>query len=134
MKFSVKTTALLAMTCATMCLTGCFSLEKASSKVSSEDQVVVRNYGWKLFYFIPVVCGNANESAYSPWVFFRNDVNMDKIQNRLMDFSARQGKTPHKLVYHNYDTVMWKIPLVNIPLPVPYFLCYNEIQLSARLK
>jgi hypothetical protein len=134
MKFSVKTTALLAMTCATICLTGCFSLETATSQVSCEDQLVVRNYGWKLFYFIPLVCGNANENSFSPWVFFRNDVNMDKVQSRLFDFAAQKGKTPHKLVYHNYDTVMWEIPLVNVPLPVPYLLCYNEIQLSARLK
>jgi hypothetical protein len=126
--------SVIATACVTLCLTGCFSLENASSRVSKDEEVVVRNYGWKLFYFIPVVCGNASENPFSPWVFFRNDVDMNKLQSRLMDFAASNGKTPYKLVYHNYDTVMWEIPLVNLSLPIPYFLCYNEIQLSARLK
>ena len=51
-----------------------------------------------------------------------------------MEHAAKHGKTPCDLVYSNYDTVMWSIPLVEVPIPVPYLLCYNEIQLSGNLK
>ena len=130
----MKIFAFSALLGATFCLTGCFSLEKSSAVYSNEEQVVVRNYGWKLFYSIPLVCGNADENSSFPWVFFRNDVTMDKMQRQFIDFAAKQGKTPSKIVYNTYDTVLWEIPLVNVPVPIPYLLCYNEIQLSGQIK
>jgi hypothetical protein len=137
MKFTVKfpfpAVAALAA-CATLCLTGCFSLEHARSEDSGEEQIIVRNYGWKLFNCIPLVCGSSDLESSFPWVFFRNDVTLDKIQGRLADYAALQGKTAENLAYYNYDTVMLTIPFPQFSLPVPYFLCYNEIQLSARLK
>jgi hypothetical protein len=96
--------------------------------------VVVRNYGWRLFYFLPVVCGNPNEDDLLPWTFFSNEVTMDNIQGRFAAYAAKRGKSPVHIEYSNYDTVLWAIPQVNIPFPIPYFLCYNEIQLSGRIK
>jgi hypothetical protein len=96
--------------------------------------VVVRNYGWRLFYFLPVVCGNPNEDDLLPWTFFSNEVTMDNIQGRFAAHAAKRGKSPVHIEYSNYDTVLWAIPQVNIPFPIPYFLCYNEIQLSGRIK
>ena len=134
MKFLVKSLLLTALAGATLCLTGCFSLESASPASSNEEHVVVRNYGWRLFYVLPIVCGNSNEEAWFPWTFFHDDVTMDKIQKRFMDHAAKRGKTPSDLVYTNYDTVMWSIPLVELPIPVPYLLCYSEIQLSGCIR
>ena len=134
MKFSAKTTSFFLLACVTLCLTGCFSLESAISAKSDEEHVVIRNYGWRIFYFIPVVCGNTDENAFLPWSFFSNEVTMDNIQKCFADYAAKQGKTPVHIEYSNYDTVLWAIPQVNIPFPVPYFLCYNEIQLTGRLK
>ncbi len=117
-----------------MCLTGCFSLERANPEYSDEELIVIRNYGWKLFYFIPIVCGNSNDDSWFPWTFFRNDVTIDKVQQKFADYAAKQGKIPNKIIYNSYDTVMWEIPLVDFPVPIPYLLCYDEIQLSGQIK
>ena len=134
MKLTTRKVSFFLLACVTLCLTGCFSIESAHSAKSGEEHVVVRNYGWRLFYFIPVVCGNSDENSFLPWSFFSNDVTMDKVQKRFTEYAAKQRKTPVHIEYSNYDTVLWAIPEVNIPFPVPYFLCYNEIQLSGRLK
>lgn len=117
----------------TICLTGCFSLDTAKLP-SGDEHVVVRNYGWVLFNSIPLVCGNITQDAWFPWAFFRNDVTMDKVQMRFMDYVRKTGKSPEDLKYTDYDTVMFDIPLLQYPLPIPYFLCYREIQLSGNLK
>ncbi len=113
---------------------GCFSVDSAVGGVSEEEYVVVRNYGWKAFKYIPLVCGNATEDAWFPWVVLRDDITMDKIQKRFMDHAGKRGKTAVNLKYTDYDTVMFNLPLVQYPLPIPYLLCYREIQLSGTLK
>jgi hypothetical protein len=118
-----------------ICLTGCFSVDAAKLDAKSgEEHVVVRNYGWTLFKYIPTVCGNASEDAWLPWSFFRNDITMDKVQKRFFDYARRRGKSATELKYTDYDTVMFNIPIVQYPLPIPYLLCYREIQLSGNLE
>jgi hypothetical protein len=124
----------LAAFCVTICLTGCFSLESSNPAHSDDELVVIRNYGWKLFYFIPIVCGNANEESWCPWKFFKNEVTIDKMQQKFADYAARKGKKTNKIVYNSYDTVLWEIPIIDFPLPIPYLLCYDEIQLSGQMK
>ena len=125
---------LLAGLCLLAGTAGCFSVDSAVGRVSEEEYVVVRNYGWKAFKFIPLVCGNATEDAWFPWAVLRDDITMDKIQKRFMDHAGKRGKTPVNLKYTDYDTVMFNLPLVQYPLPIPYLLCYREIQLSGTLK
>jgi hypothetical protein len=125
---------LLAGVCLLAGTAGCFSVDSAVGGVSGEEYVVVRNYGWKAFKFIPLVSGNATENAWFPWAVLRDDITMDKIQKRFMDHAGKRGKTPVNLKYTDYDTVMFNLPLVQYPLPIPYLLCYREIQLSGTLK
>lgn len=125
---------LLAGVCLLAGTAGCFSVDSAVGGVSGEEYVVVRNYGWKAFKFIPLVSGNATEDAWFPWAVLRDDITMDKIQKRFMDHAGKRGKTPVNLKYTDYDTVMFNLPLVQYPLPIPYLLCYREIQLSGTLK
>ena len=56
------------------------------------------------------------------------------MQQKFADYAAKQGKIPNKIIYNSYDTVMWEIPLVDFPVPIPYLLCYDEIQLSGQIK
>jgi hypothetical protein len=58
---------LLAGLCLLAGTAGCFSVDSAVGGVSGEEYVVVRNYGWKAFKFIPLVSGNATENAWFPW-------------------------------------------------------------------
>ncbi len=115
---------------------GCFSVDAAYSPAADSEQVLVSNNGWWLFNFIPICCGNATPEAerFGPWAFFRDDVTMDKVQRRFMDYARARGARVQDLVYCNYDNVLFSIPFTNIPVPLPYLLCYREIQLSGVLK
>ena len=99
-----------------------------------KNHVLVTNFGWYLFGAIPIVCGNAAEDAYTPFVIFRNDVQMDLLQRRLFKEAERQQYQVETLVWNNYDSVLFNLPFVNIPVPIPYILTYREKQLSGELK
>ena len=121
--------------CVTAGLTGCFTIDHGNLLRTDEEHVLVSNYGWYLFNVIPIACGNANENRWLPWVMFRDDVKMDKIQRRFMMHAADEGREQMRnLAYTNYESVMFEIPGVNFPLPIPYVLTYREIQLSGVLK
>ena len=123
---------LLALACAAWGLAGCFSLDRASFFRTNEEHVLVSNYGWYLFHYFPLACGNASKDRWLPWVMFRNDVQMDKIQARFMDYAG--PRHVRNLTYTTYDSVMLEIPGLNLPLPIPYLLTYREIQLSGVLE
>lgn len=115
-------------------LAGCFSIENSCLKTTLDQQVVVSNYGWYLFEFIPLACGNANENASLPWAFFRNDVTMDKIQARFFSYvDKKDGFETIDLSYRVNESVLFEIPGSNIPIPLPYIFTYKEIQLSGVL-
>jgi len=126
-------TKIAAAAAAAVLAAGCFSLETGRIGTLSEEHVLVSNYGWYLFHFIPVVCGNANPDAWTPWVFFRDDVTMDKIQGRFMDYANARSDDVHDLAYTTTESVMLNIPGINLPLPVPYLLTYKDMQLCGVL-
>ena len=130
MKFFVRSLLL----CAMACLAGCFTLDTADLHLTKEEHVCVGNYGWYLFHFIPLACGNAEENPRLPWAFFRNDVTMDKIQRRFMSYADFYGKTPSDMTYYTRESVLFELPGIDFPLPIPYILTYREIQLSGVLK
>ncbi|MGN0855150.1 MAG: hypothetical protein ACI4R9_06490 [Kiritimatiellia bacterium] len=122
----------LACGCAAFCLAGCFSLDHGRFVRTNEEHVLVSNYGWYLFDYIPLVCGNANKDRRLPWVMFRDDVQMDKIQYRFMDYAGE--RRARDLAYNTTDSVLLMIPGIGFPLPIPYVLTYREIQLSGVLE
>ena len=48
--------------------------------------------------------------------------------------SNRRKKVATDLTIHTYDTVTFDVPLIVITLPIPYIICYHEIQVSGVLK
>ncbi len=116
---------------ATICLTGCFSIDMASIPKSEESHLYVSNECWYLFDCIPLACGNANENGWMPWVTFRNDLTHDKIQRRFMMTAQQLGKTKiSNLSYSTDEMILFEIPGIQIPIPIPYLLTYRNIQLS----
>jgi len=113
---------------ATLCLTGCFSVETATVKPSNAEHVVMNNYGWKFFDWIPLVCGNASEDAVMECALFRDDVTFEKIQARFTAYA--NGRTVECPVWtpvdHNVITVFG--------IPIPYVITYKEYTLSGTLK
>ena len=126
--------SLVVFVCAASGLAGCFTLDSADVHSTGEEHVCVGNRGWYLFNLVPLACGNAAEEPFMPWMFFRNDVTMDKIQKRFMDYANFYGKKPKDLTYHTEESVLFEIPGTDFPIPVPYLLTYKEIQLSGVLK
>ena len=123
-----------AFLCASICASGCFTLDSADVHLTGEEHVCVGNTGWYLFHVIPLACGNAAKDPIMPWVLFRNDVTMDKVQQRFIDYAEFYGKKPMGMNYFNQESVMFELPGTDFPIPLPYILTYREIQLSGVLK
>ena len=132
----MKLYRLVALACCLSPLAGCFSIDTAISATTGDEHVVVSNYGWTLFNCIPLCCGNATkeDSRFGPWAFLRNDVTMEKLQNRFMDYAKSRGRELENLTYHSYATVLFNIPFTQIPVPLPYVVCFRELQLSGVVK
>lgn len=117
-------------------LSGCYTLDATTSCENGEHHIVVSNFGWRLFYGIPLCCGNARNAGpyHAPWVLFRDDVKMDIIQKRFMEYAAQFDGEVGDLTYVNKESVLFNVPFTQIPFPIPYIFCYREIQLSGVVR
>lgn len=115
----MKRFGLLSTLCVTLCLTGCMSTEVSKSEVSGTEHIFVSDFGWKLFNWLPI---------------FRPDITLERVQKELAAESSRRGKVATDITVHTYDTVTFDVPLIVISLPIPYIICYHEIQVSGVLK
>ena len=108
-------------------LTGCFTVDTAKVQGQNEH-VVMNNYGWKFFNWIPLICGNASENASMGSALFRDDVTMEKIQARFAKHA--NGREIDCMVYDVNDT-----PFIYVfGIPIPYLITYKEITLSGTMK
>ena len=123
---------------------GCYSIDVATTRslresaMSSMDgtpmeHVVVSNYGWYLFNWIPLACGNATPGAFFPWKFFSNQVSSDLLHDRLMAHAASKNADVRDLTFFRDEKVIFDLPGTNIPIPIPYVLCFREIQFCGVL-
>ena len=125
---------------------GCFSLETtplgdASNQLiqlhgdteQATEHVVISNFGWYFFNRWPIVCGNAHVDRWAPWRFFRNDVDENVLQHRLMDYaSARECNVADLHIFNNAEVLM-SIGVGGVALPLPYVISYRELQYSCSL-
>lgn len=124
----MKNLNLIALTCATLCLTGCFTVDSAKSKVDGAEHVYMNNYGWQFFDWIPLVCGNATPDATFKTAFFRDDVTVEKIQANFAHHA--NGRTVEDPVFLVDDR-----PYIMVfGIPIPYLITYKEITLSGTIK
>lgn len=125
-------------------LCGCYSMEIASNEAFRNsnatndssapiEHVLVSNYGWYLFNCIPLVCGNASHDASFPWKFFTKQVSPAVLHDRMMSYANSKKANVRNLVATHNEKVFFDIPGSDIPVPIPFLLCYQEIQLSAIL-
>ena len=125
---------------------GCFSLETSPLGDASNhsiqlhgdgeqatEHVVVSNFGWYFFNRWPIVCGNARVDRRLPWRFFRNDVDENVIQRRLMDYAAARECNIRDLQVFNNAEVLMSIGVGGVALPLPYVISYRELQYSCSL-
>jgi len=115
----MKSTSIVSFIALALCLAGCMTTEVEPSAVAGIEHFTIRDYGWKLFDCIPL---------------FRSDITVERVQKELADVAAKRGKTPEGLVYHNRGDIFLELPLLGTSLPIPYLICYHEVQLSGVFK
>lgn len=123
----MKITALVAVLGVTLCLTGCFTVDTAPVKGGGEH-AMVHNYGVKFFNWIPILGGNASDDAVCRFVFFRDDVTLERVQHRFdVLANGRQVECPSvdekSAIFHTIFGV-----------PIPYLFTYREITISGTFK
>jgi len=97
----------------------------------TEECVTVSNYGYYLFYFIPLFCGNTVDEHVGNTVWFQNHVTLEKVQSVMM----REVKARKPLVTclepHAQETCFFSvIPYIGNSLGI---IWYKQIDLSAVL-
>ena len=115
-------------------IAGCFTVDIADAPGPEERHIVVSNYGWYLFDSVPLVCGNAAKDPSCPFTILRDDVTLNKIQRRFTDCEKEANAHAFDLVWNTHEQVLFAIPGLEIPFPIPYILCYREIQLSGVMR
>lgn len=118
--------------CTTLCFTGCFSVDTATLKGSGAEHVVMNNYGWKLFDWIPLFSGNPDEDVekgYSlGFSLFTDTVTMETMQNRFARYA--EGRKIECPVYDVNDSVIFSV----FGIPIPYVITYKELTISGTMK
>ena len=97
------------------------------------EHVVVSNYGWYLFNFIPLACGNTTPKSFFPWAFFSDQVSSRLLHDRMMSYASSSKANVKELAFFRDEQVFFNIPGTKFPVPIPYVLCFREIQFSGVL-
>ncbi len=111
---------------------GCYSVEVAESPIlgaSSAGHVTVSNYGWTLFGYVPLVCGNSNAESWCPFLFFWNDLKPELAKARLDAVAAERDAIETDVWYLGTNDVLFDAYYS----PVPWVIVYKEVNLSANL-
>ena len=125
-------------------LGGCYSMDVGTNAVLQKSELVegvdkpiehvlISNYGWYLFNCIPLVCGNATRGESFPWKFFTDQVNPILLHDRLMTYANSKDANVKNIVFSRDERVFFDVPGTEIPCPLPFLVCYQEIQLSGVL-
>lgn len=97
------------------------------------EHVVVSNYGWYLFKAIPLACGNTAPKSFFPWAFFSDQVSPKLLHDRMMSYASATNANVKELAFFRDEQVFFTIPGTQFPVPIPYILCFREIQFSGVL-
>lgn len=97
------------------------------------EHVVVSNYGWYLFNYVPLACGNTTPDAWFPWAFFSDRVSSPLLHDRMMSYAASKKADVKELAFFRDEQVFFNVPGTKFTIPVPYLLCFREIQFSGVL-
>ncbi len=115
---------------------GCFTLDCAESPLLAPDAdayVVVRNYGWNLFGFIPLVCGNADIDSSWGSTFFKDEVTLEIAHGVLSQYVADSGREICDIVVMADREALLSVPLFVVPISLPWVVQYKEVNVSATL-
>ena len=115
---------------------GCFTLDCAEPPLLAPDadaHVVVRNYGWNLFGFIPLVCGNADVESIWGSTFFKDEVTLEIAHGVLSKYVADSGREICDIVVMADRKALWSVQLFVVHISLPWVVQYKEVNVSATL-
>ena len=99
------------------------------------EHLFVENYGWYLFYSLPICCGDDNEENFFPLEFFNDRCTHEVIKQRFDEHvkSLGDGVEAKGVAFVNEGAVTFDVPGFSFPLVIPYVLCTRDIQLSGTI-
>ena len=59
--------------------------------------------------------------------------NVGSLHDRMMEYARKQGADVGELTFFRDEQVFFNIPGTQFPVPLPYILCFREIQFSGVL-
>jgi len=122
--------------------TGCVNVQKTSNAAlynleileeegKPQEVITVSNYGYYLFNFFPIFCGNTMEGRIGNTVWFQNHVTLERTQGVMMREIKEQKPLVTNLQTHSYETCFFSvIPYIGNSLGI---IWYKQIDLSAVL-
>ena len=127
-----KVLGIAAASAMSLMLCGCFSVKVASSPVLGEDvksHVTVENYGWYLFGFLPLACGNEKLDSWCAFSLFCDEVRPEIAYGKLKDVAARENCEIRDYFMVNDNDVLFNFFDFNIP----WIIVTKEVSISANL-
>lgn len=123
---------------------GCYSVRSAVSptlagcRLAGDDSEIVahlciQNFGLYLFGTLPVFCGDPDGPSWFPISFFHDRVNDDELARCLVREAGKFGSDIEiaDVTQSNSDTIAFNPPGFDIPIVVPYIICFRDNQISA---
>lgn len=111
---------------------GCCSVEVAESPLLGKDveaHVLASNYGWTLFGWIPLICGNTNEESWCPVTLFKNETTLGDMREKVVRVAAARNCDLTDVMAMDDNNVIFDFYYI----PVPWVLVYKEANISANL-
>lgn len=122
--------------------TGCVNVQKTSNGAlynleilgtagKAQEVITVSNYGYYLFNFLPIFCGNTMEGRTGNTVWFQNHVTLERTQSVMLREIKDEKPWVTNLQTHSYETCFFSvIPYIGNSLGIVW---YKQIDLSAVL-
>jgi len=108
-----------------------YNLEVIGTEGRPQEVVTVSNYGYYLFNFLPIFCGNTVEGRLGNTVWFQNHVTLERTQGVMLRQIKDQKPLVTNLQPHSYETCFFSvIPYIGNSLGIVW---YKQIDLSAVL-
>lgn len=116
-------------------ITGCMSIERSATEyvtagdmVVPGEQILITNYGYYLFGFIPLFTGSDTGKGLS---IFVDDATLDKTQKYLSKLADEEGASIVHIQPKVSSTCSFSvIPMIGSTLGI---LWYKDVQLSATM-
>ena len=98
-----------------------------------KEHLFIENFGWYLFYSIPICCGDDDPESFFPLTFFEDRCKEEVLHQRFEEAVKESGGTAVGVAFVNNDGVTFEVPGLSIPIVLPYVLCTRDVEISGTI-